>query len=344
MRLIEVRVPKTVGLLVILAIIFGIPALIPAGIPQLRATPIAPEIVFIGNSMLDSRIHLETFDGLTNHQNTLLLVDSGSGAESWHLRLRDLVADDSKPHVVFIFFRDDALTESRNGSDGRVSDELQDIRDNTGGESLSDSGGADRIDNFVREFYPIQIRRGSVKIAVNQISASPMNPNFVVSTVRRALSIYGIGSYERSDYGSNLTDLNTLLEDVNDVFVAENIRTRDGYNPFSASTPRFDAVVNESYLPIMINLARENSIPVVFVRLQRRPKIDGSTPNSSSLDIYMADLQNYLDSLDIALIDMNGNPDIRREHYADAVDHISQYYTATYTRIFFQIASEYIEP
>jgi hypothetical protein len=94
----------------------------------------------------------------------------------------------------------------------------------------------------------------------------------------------------------------------------------------------------------MLSLARENNVPLVFVRVQRRPDADGTVPGSASLDRYLKDLRDYLAGSDVGFIDMNGDPEVRFEHYAGVLDHISTFYIARYTEIFFQRASEYIDP
>ena len=69
-----------------------------------------PELIFLGNSLLDSRVDPEYISQITGHKSISLAID-GTGPGVWYLQLRNIVgAMTNKPNTVFIFFHDDLIT------------------------------------------------------------------------------------------------------------------------------------------------------------------------------------------------------------------------------------------
>jgi hypothetical protein len=337
----------TVLLLVLIAI-FGLPALASSRIPALPGTSTIletdPRFVFIGNSMLETRIDLERLEELTDGAESISFVDGGLGAAAWYLRLKNyVVGAGAKPESVFILFRDDALTESSVDTSGEKRDALQRLKGVSEPEydaiATGNSNFSDEVDRFFDSVYPVQGRRSSSAEAAQRISASPLMPGLLATTLRRGLSIYGVGSFDREAYRDGLADYESLKQDVNSVFDRVNSRQTPGQDG-SRKAPEFDEVVDASFLPLILDLGRDHDIQLVFVRVQRRPEANGDVPGSSSLDRYVHELSRYLGDADAGFVDLNGDPNIRLEHYLDT-DHITPGYMNQYTEIFFQKSLEY---
>jgi hypothetical protein len=345
------RFSGLVTLLLILAVIFGLPALISARIPVSLGTDSIttsdPDYVFIGNSMLESRIVTDQITELTDGGVAISLADGGLGAGAWFLRLKNFVlAPGGRPDAVFIFFRDDALTEPNPNPNAEQFADLQQLmgefEPEYDGIVTANSDLMDDVDRFFDRLYPVQERRSTVTEAIQRVSASTLMPELLSTTVRRGLSIYGFGNFDRATYRAGLSNYEQLKRDTNTVFDRANFRQVDS-DVGSNSAPEFDEVVGSSFLPLLLDLGEEYDTRLVFVRVQRRPQADGSIPGSASLDRYIEDLSAYLSAADAGLVDMNGDPDIRLEHYLDT-DHITPGYMKRYTEIFFQNALEHFKP
>ena len=165
----------------ILAVIFGIPALIS---PRLDARPeagevlaIDPDYVFIGNSMLESRIDVERFQELADGPKVISLVDSGLGASAWYLRLKNhVIAPGAKPETVFIFSRDSALTDPPTDVRGDQLDNLEGLLGEAEPEYdaivSTNSDLNDKTARLIDRIYPIQQRRSTFTDALQRASAS----------------------------------------------------------------------------------------------------------------------------------------------------------------------------
>ena len=164
-------------------------------------------------------------------------------------------------------------------------------------------------------------------------------PDLLIVSLRRGLSQFGIGSLGDDEYFANSSqeEYTQLKDETASVLHWRNFRQTAGTGEGTVSAPRFDDVVGNSFLPLIIDLGRTHNFRPVFVRVQRRPNADGSIASSASLDRYIENLRDYLEAEDAGFIDMNGVPDIRLEHYAHT-DHIKYEYMGRYTEIFFQEA------
>ena len=342
----DLRPPGWAALLTILVIVFGVPMLIS---PRISPTPgtdtveaIDPDFVFIGNSMLETRIDLDRIEELSGGQTAISFADGGLGADAWFLRLKNFIVDaGAHPEAVFIFFRDDALTDSRANPTREQFDSLQALMAEIEPEYDSiveaNSDFTDRLHRIFGRLYPVQERRSTANEAVQRYSASLLMPDLLVTTVRRGINIYGIGDFDRPAYRAGLAEYERLKRDLNTVFDRVNFRQAANSPNESSVAPLFEGVVSASFLPLIIDLGTQHDFRLVFVRVQRRPTADGSIPGSSSLDLYIRNLDNYLEASGAGFIDMNGDPGIRLEHYLDT-DHITPGYMSRYTEIFFEKA------
>jgi hypothetical protein len=84
----------------------------------------------------------------------------------------------------------------------------------------------------------------------------------------------------------------------------------------------FQTTLKKSFLPHIIDLAEKNDIQLVFIRIKRRRDVD-PVAQPQHLKDYMVNLQAYLDSHEIELIDFTDDKRIKLEHFADG-DHLDR--------------------
>jgi hypothetical protein len=84
---------KWLQFIAIIGVIVVRPALVPARVPEAESrqsiTTQQPDVVFIGNSMLETRIDIERYEQLNDETNALALIDPGVSSAGWYLRLKN---------------------------------------------------------------------------------------------------------------------------------------------------------------------------------------------------------------------------------------------------------------
>ena len=83
----------------------------------------------------------------------------------------------------------------------------------------------------------------------------------------------------------------------------------------------FDAQVDSSVLPLILDLAARSNIRLAFIRVQRRPTPGGPPPQSDGLIRYLGQLRAYLTARGAYYHDDYGDPNQPLEVYADG-DHL----------------------
>ncbi|MDH3329436.1 MAG: hypothetical protein OEM01_09405, partial [Desulfobulbaceae bacterium] len=141
-------------------------------------------------------------------------------------------------------------------------------------------------------------------------------------------------------------DRETLLNLVNKRFSLSSGSLRSGID---AESLKFDTVgdtfdfygrVKDSFLPHILEMARERNISLVFIRVQERPTEQGARPDPPELKKYMADLRNYLADSGAALYDFTGDPELPLSAYNDG-DHIKD--QKKYTELFYRRVGDYLK-
>ena len=339
-----------VTLVVSVLIVVGLPALVFRGQgtaafdkePARVMEALDPDYVFIGNSMLESRVNAGLMGELAGGQEIYLLVTPAVTSAAWYLQLKNYVVNaEVDPKAVFIFFRANELTDPLYRTDGPYRDVLQ--RMQSGPEPAfasviaSNANWSTNIGGRLQDIYPIQARRLHAEEAISRLAAGVLLPNLLIDSARHVL-----GTINPDAYRARLEDHLTIRRETNDVFDRVNLRSGARLVGRRTNDQDFTTTLDDSFLPLMIEQAHLIDLPLIFVRVQQRPGGDGTIQNDPLLDQYIADLRNYTESNGFALIDMNGHPDIRLEHYKDG-DHISPSFKEEYTRILFKETSDLFE-
>jgi hypothetical protein len=107
----------------------------------------------------------------------------------------------------------------------------------------------------------------------------------------------------------------------------------------------FNASAEESFLPHMIAIAKQQGFILHFHRVKRRPDFLTDTKTSPRLAQYVKELGNYLKQEGCLLTDDSTDPQIIREWYVDG-DHINRdaKYQQPYMERFWQNVRPTLEP
>jgi hypothetical protein len=350
MRSSQGRFPGWASLLLVLAVVFGSPA----AISQMTSDALVeievddrtqllgdwalqtdPDYVFIGNSMLDSRISPWRIQQLADDQGVSSIADGGSYVPTWYLRLKnDVVNAGLRPKTAFIFFRDTALTDRPHAHRLPFLELIMDGDEPVFDAVWSPSFAHNTADPFVDKVYRIRRQPLTADGVVQHISGSVLLPDLVTVILHRGLSLFGFVSADDEAYKAKLNEFSQLEEVTNKIFVFDNHRTID---PGDMVAPKFDEVVDASFLPLILELGQDANIRLVFVHVQHQSGPDGKIPGNAALDRYLEDLGSFFNTAGVGFIDMTGDPDIKPEWYSTG-DHIRSVFTLEYTDFFFRKA------
>ena len=266
-----------------------------------------PEIVLLGNSMLGESVDERLFMQQTG-LHTLKLWKGGWASATWYLAIKNVIIPaDPKPQAVVIFFRDHSLTDPGY----RVRDRYK--------EDIDKLSGTDE---------PL-LERLAYLNAMNPLTYW-LNQNW--SLIRKREDVKGglesnVKSWVGSVYGHENGD--SVNQSIEQIFGTENLLAGE----LGKAQLKSEAVSNKdlydfekslpvSFLPTMVQLARDNDVKLVFVRVKRRREAKGvSTP--AGLDSYIRDMGEWLEQQQVPFIDFSGEARLKLEHYADG-DHLNQ--------------------
>ena len=280
-----------------------------------------PDWVLIGNSMLHSRIENNYFRKLSGHRVYKLSVSSTKSA-MWYLMLKQMVVQSQvKPKCVTIFFRDRDLTwpelrlhdnaEMIEVMNGRQEPEWNTVLgdyDEAMGHKTPVTSAVDYVDGHVQSLFPAASLRDWAR---NRIQ-------------KTAFDIGGFG--DSREYAQRRTE-------VNEVFAMDHLRkTKTKASPIEAKLANkadelenverldFDPSPQQSFLPFMVSLAKENGIKLHFHRIKINPEIIPAPSESlASLPAYLDELQAYLRQNDCLYTDESVETGITQALYIDDV-------------------------
>ncbi|QQL46008.1 hypothetical protein [Sulfuriroseicoccus oceanibius] len=284
------------------------------------------DVVLIGNSMLGSRIDRHLLRQEAAPLRADLLKEGNTFSLVWYLTLREVCAtsEAKRPKVAVIFFRDRFLTWPgfRSNDNGIAFAEGL-----AGGGPLSEEVMR-RVDGTLGDANALESSLAYLKspsdAAVTRVS------DWALDATRLAH-----GKEERREYMNERFSLGNLRHDlpadVGSELLTDGEVMMNGY-----TTPeKFADALEGSFLPAMVEMAREANVQLVFFRVMRRPEKNGMPEQSESLDQYLSDLRAYAGQQGVLLIDENDTMPFSVSDYADG-DHVSDESRPAYTRWFWQ--------
>jgi hypothetical protein len=288
---------------------------------------IHPNYIFIGNSMLGTRIDEATLEDRLG-KDCCYVLWTGGGESAWeHQALKnDVIAAEHRPKVVFIVFRDTYLTRVTYRTNDvywwkieRLSHDHEPELMRAMRESRS---WQERLEYDLGMLYPIQKRREKATYAFEWLASQLVAP--------------GSAAYGEPVAGpyNGLFGLNRLknIEAADD---AATDQDDDALYDFEAALPR-------SLLPSMIELAKGSGIQLVFVRVQRRPTANAPPRQRPELVRYTAQLEKYLAANGVGFYDFTGDPELTLDHYMDG-DHIRADWKSASTELFLRRLHAYFQ-
>jgi hypothetical protein len=281
-----------------------------------------PDVILLGNSMLGEGIDPTQFEKLSG-QKTISFHQGGSESAYWYLFIKNIILPAKlHPKFLLLFFRDNFLTEP----DFRVGGSYENIISSiaTNSEPILDSlAYHNKID-----FFGLIVMR-----LFNRYHKKENLRAFLENGTKTAIeSILGAKSGRVQLAIDHTFQANNIIPELatSQEIAADQTVSKTSY--------LFDAAVQKSFLPSIIEEAKTQGLKLIFIRVKRRRDIvPGAQPKE--LLQYIQDLKQYLFSQDLPIIDFTNDERIRLEHYADG-DHLGK----SGRELFTSILAESMDP
>ncbi|MEA3150792.1 MAG: hypothetical protein QOD56_1731 [Gammaproteobacteria bacterium] len=282
-----------------------------------QVNAVSPDYVFIGNSMLNSRIDEATLEKRLGRHCCFILWTGGAESAWTHQALKNIaLAADHRPKKVFIFFRDAYLTQPTYRATDRYWWKIERLSHANEPEfdwaMTADRTWQEQLAYRIGDLYPIEKARDRAGAAVSWLASEIATPGRVR---------YGASAGQKYEGLFDLDKLRSVPVD-DTAFEEEDLSEYD-----------FDAQVGTSLLPSMIKLAKDAGVGLVFVRVQRRPTLQGPPAQRPELQDYMKKFGAYASARGAELYDFTGDPELTVDHYLDG-DHISAAWKPESTDLF----------
>lgn len=274
-----------------------------------------PAYVFIGDSMLGTRIDPGYLAGLIG-QDVALLARAGTGPAYWYLSFKNyLIASGERPKVVFFFFRDLNMTDPLFRLTGPFRWSLDEV--------------AQAEEPALNDVIAARMRGPWFRI--HNGANALYNIDRANAWAERQLYDWPTRLWTDDEPGRRkwLDDLNfgiMGLDRLRPMAAADLQAAEDREADFDRNMPR-------SVLPLIVDLAKQHGMKVCFVRVQRRPVDNKPPPQSERTQAYMREFKAYAEREGMYFHDDTGDPMQTLAMYEDG-DHIARQHRQRYTRQF----------
>ena len=322
------KAKETKRLWLFVVIVLGLPAIVSQLVPirkHFDREPIAtlqakrPDLILIGDSMLDSRIDARLLeDRLGGGRHVQLLWNGGAASACWYLMLKNyVVASGIRPRQCCIFFRDGLLTVPsfrtagifRSYFESLMHDEEPVIRAVLGEKNLPKENGLVRSLSWL---YPLNSRRHVYQEIIGHMMFRVAAPSATASKkLERLVNKTFDVAKMRGEVMAEATSINE-----------------------TAAKP-FEPNPEKNFLPHMVETAAQSGIPLCFVRVKRHPDPGGQTPQTDALRLYIRELRTWMESRGCTFIDDTDDPSFTPDMYLKAKDdHIGPWAKKRSTEIY----------
>lgn len=304
-----------------------------------------PEFVFLGNSLLGTRILESKLEKLLGGRKVYLLKEGGTYTAIWYLKFKNyLVASGVKPKAVFVFFRREEIMKPSMNIDRkflrsiqRVSLDEEPVYDRV---INSNKTLKNRIEDATMNFYSIRVITPILLDLIESVALAPVMKKDTRFMMNRYFGMYPDMMTENQKK-EHMVKRRVFVSGVNFRFDVESKNLRKAVKPEGVIDSQeeepsgFTDDPDKTFIPHIVQLAKDNGIQLVFVKIQTIPPADGKIRRSKAEQKYLDDLKRYFDENGVLFYDFTGDPEITRDMYNDSV-HIGAKDKEKYTEIFYK--------
>jgi hypothetical protein len=285
-----------------------------------------PRYVFIGNSIVESQIDPGRLGELLGGAKVATVITHGGMTAFDYLMFKNFVlASGVLPRQVFFTFRGTSLTRPRLRTEGefqRTLETMSQEREGVLGQVLKDRRTrGQRLAGWLKDdVFTAAVQAPQVKYWLDQAAVYLTMPPWLGYKPHKHGPGFKLALNER--FG-----LERLRGAAGD-FVEAGPGGDEGAEDYD-----FTGAVEGSFLPVIIAMAQERGIGLVFMRAQERPGPQGPPVQDPRLTAYLEQVRAYLAARGIPFHDFTGDPELTLDLYASG-DHIAD--AARYSEILHQ--------
>jgi hypothetical protein len=276
------------------------------------------ELALMGDSVLEQGVDAQALSDQLDIPSYSIAVP-GSTSPFWYLIFKNIILEaDPRPHTVVILFRDTILTLPDFHVDGGYVNELDQFATAREDVLLERSylNFMNPIERFALTWLPLYSSRQRITNAADYYSRN-MLPALLMPSCT----------------GDCLDRANAVIYHIDNVVpeFQEAALVEDEEFLFTARAMNFDGTVDESFLPEIIRLARENGIRLILVH-ERTLLFPAAAAEPKALQEYKHALADYLKAEDVSLIDFSYDPRLPADYFNDVL-HMNDVGKAAFTQI-----------
>lgn len=266
-----------------------------------------PDIVLLGNSMLDEGIDVDKFEQMIG-KPVLKISWGGSASAWWYLVCKNVISQaEGNIETVAIFFRDSYLTDAGRRVLGKNRPGIEAVSE-VHEPVLNQKAYISQTNHFtylLMKYAPLYSYQTRIQEYIGRLIKN-----------RLVGPLWGLKPGRTDQIIESVFDENQMDQEL---LGKRQLKAESGYK---SSAKDFKEVLADSFLPEIISLLKEKSIQPVFVRVKRRRDlVPGNEDNQ--LKMYIEDLANFLKKEGAVFIDYTGDGRIQPQHYG-AGDHLNR--------------------
>ncbi len=285
-----------------------------------------PDMVLLGDSMLYPSVNSETLSA-TLDKKIMSIGLPGSASTLWYLIVKNNIVEAKvPPKTLVIFFRDSMMTVPGYRVTGRYFEQIDEFARPKDGELVKKAylNQMNPLEKWAEAWFPPFGSRWSIRQGLDARIRYTMPAQIGCDQpcMDNAMGVV---------FGDDNMDPN---------FLSDALAAADDYL-YSAEVLDFDGQVGKSFLPDLIQLAKDHDVQLVLVRMRiLRFVAPGSEP--PALRDYNEKLAAYLADNGVVYLDYSGEQSLTRETFADPL-HMNDQGKAIFTDMLGEDLLQYIK-
>jgi len=274
-----------------------------------------PEVLLLGNSVINSGIDQLQFEQLTSRK-TLKFGFPGTTSAYWYLLIKtNVVTTSSPPKYMLLFFLDNLLTAPDLGVNDTYLPMIDEITDDNDTVLLQKAylNQLNPLEGYLDSHFPLFGERKTIKDKIdNRLKYTP--PQLFQKCDKPCLD----QTLDETFDAKNMLPLILMQSEVNP-------------EEWSGKNWDFKALVEKSFIPDMIQLTREKGIQFIFVR-EKNAKVMTLADESRDMRKYYQDMADYLKKEGVFLLDLAHDPALTVDMFRDEM-HLNPAGRLVFTRL-----------
>lgn len=275
-----------------------------------------PQIILLGDSMVEENVDTPALSEMLERP-VYTISYPGAASAMWYLSVKNNISvSPHKPKALVILFRDTALTTPEYRVGGKFNEAIDTL---AGADEellirLAYINHMNPLEKFARQFFPLYVygfhARDKLESIIRHLPSRPL---------------LGCGNRCVDNALLNIFNFRTMAAPTANDPVAQSESVL-----YTDRALDFNRQVNDSFLPEIIRLCRENGIQLILVRGKTISFAD--LPEPAGLRDYILDLEKYLTQNGVLFADLEADSRLDAGNFIDRY-HILPEARGTYTQM-----------